>query len=91
MKTKAPVRPADHLVDLRVAQGTTHVFGVPGESYLPALDALHGREDAIKFVTFRQEGGAAMAADAHGKLTGRPGICMVTRGPVVLSLPEDML
>lgn len=81
MKTRPPVRAADHLVDLLVAQGTTHVFGVPGESYLPVLDALHGRDDAINFVTFRQEGGAAMAADAHGKLTGRPGICMVTRGP----------
>lgn len=75
------VRAADHLVDLLRAQGTTHIFGVPGESYLPVLDALHGREAEIRFVTCRQEGGAAMAADAHGKLTGRPGICMVTRGP----------
>ncbi|MGH1576003.1 thiamine pyrophosphate-dependent enzyme [Planktotalea sp.] len=74
-------RAADHLVDLLVAQGSTHVFGVPGESYLPVLDALHGREADISFITCRQEGGAAMAADAHGKLTGRPGICMVTRGP----------
>ncbi|WGW03599.1 thiamine pyrophosphate-dependent enzyme [Tropicibacter oceani] len=73
-------RAADHLVDLLVAQGTSHVFGVPGESYLPVLDALHGRGD-IQFVTCRQEGGAAMAADAHGRMTGRPGICMVTRGP----------
>lgn len=78
---QSTIRSADHLVDLLVKQGTTHVFGVPGESYLPVLDALHGREDDIRFVTFRQEGGAAMAADAHGKLTGRPGICMVTRGP----------
>ena len=75
------IRAADHLVDQLVAQGSTHVFGVPGESYLPVLDALHGREDSIRFVTCRQEGGAAMAAEAHGKLTGRPGICMVTRGP----------
>lgn len=75
------LRAADHLVDQLVAQGTTHVFGVPGESYLPVLDALHGREDAIEFITCRQEGGAAMAAEAHGKLTGRPGVCMVTRGP----------
>lgn len=74
-------RAADHLVDQLLAQGTTHVFGVPGESYLPVLDALHGREDAIRFITCRHEGGAAMAAEAHGKLTGRPGICMVTRGP----------
>lgn len=75
------LRAADHLVDQLVTQGATHVFGVPGESYLPVLDAMHGREGAIEFVTCRQEGGAAMAADAHGKLTGRPGICMVTRGP----------
>ncbi len=74
-------RAADHLVDLLVGQGTRHVFGVPGESYLPVLDALHGRENEIAFTTCRQEGGAAMAADAYGKLTGTPGIAMVTRGP----------
>ncbi|WP_085309323.1 thiamine pyrophosphate-dependent enzyme [Planktotalea arctica] len=74
-------RAADHIVDLLIAQGSTHVFGVPGESYLPVLDALHGRDKEIRFITCRQEGGAAMAAEAHGKLTGRPGICMVTRGP----------
>ncbi len=79
--TSNQIRAADHLVDLLVGQGSTHVFGVPGESYLPVLDALHGREAEISFVTCRQEGGAAMAADAYGKLTGRPGICMVTRGP----------
>lgn len=77
----AKVRAADHLVDMLVHQGATHIFGVPGESFLPVLDALHDRPDAPQFVTCRQEGGAAMAADAHGKLTGRPGICMVTRGP----------
>lgn len=75
------IRAADHLVDQLTAQGIERVFGVPGESYLPVLDALHGREDEISFVTFRQESGAAMAADAYGKLTGKPGICMVTRGP----------
>ena len=80
-QTSAKRRAADHLVDLLIAQGSTHVFGVPGESYLPVLDALHDRIDDIEFITCRQEGGAAMAADAHGKLTGRPGICMVTRGP----------
>ncbi|WP_136439972.1 thiamine pyrophosphate-dependent enzyme [Pacificoceanicola onchidii] len=78
--TQTTRRAADHLVDLLVAQGTRHVFGVPGESYLAVLDALHER-DGIDFVTCRQEGGAAMAADAHGRMTGRPGICMVTRGP----------
>ncbi|WP_375266733.1 thiamine pyrophosphate-binding protein, partial [Planktotalea sp.] len=78
MPTQANTRrAADHLVDLLVAQGSTHVFGVPGESYLPVLDALYEREDEISFITCRQEGGAAMAAEAHGKLTGRPGICMV--------------
>ena len=82
MPTQANTRrAADHLVDLLVSQGSTHVFGVPGESYLPVLDALYEREDEISFITCRQEGGAAMAAEAHGKLTGRPGICMVTRGP----------
>lgn len=75
------IRAADHLVDLLIAQGTTAAFGVPGESYLPVLDAFYGRETHIRFVTCRQEGGAAMAADAYGKLTGRPGICFATRGP----------
>ncbi|HYW55408.1 MAG TPA: thiamine pyrophosphate-binding protein [Polaromonas sp.] len=69
------------LVDCLLAQGVTHVFGVPGESYLAVLDGLHARQDKITFITCRQEGGAAFMAEAHGKLTGRPGICFVTRGP----------
>jgi len=69
------------LVECLVAQGVTHAFGVPGESYLAVLDGLHARRDQIKFITCRQEGGAAFMAEAHGKLTGRPGVCMVTRGP----------
>ena len=69
------------LVDCLLAQGVTHAFGVPGESYLAVLDGLHARRDKIRFITCRQEGGAAFMAEAHGKLTGRPGICMVTRGP----------
>ncbi|MEO8390871.1 thiamine pyrophosphate-binding protein [Polaromonas sp.] len=69
------------LVDCLLAQGVTHAFGVPGESYLAVLDGLHARQDKIRFVTCRQEGGAAFMAEAHGKLTGRPGVCMVTRGP----------
>ncbi|TAL64624.1 MAG: thiamine pyrophosphate-binding protein, partial [Burkholderiaceae bacterium] len=56
-------------------------FGVPGESYLAMLDGFHAYQDKIKFVTCRQEGGAAFMAEAHGKLMGRPGICCVTRGP----------
>ncbi|HEX8601707.1 MAG TPA: thiamine pyrophosphate-binding protein, partial [Pseudoduganella sp.] len=54
-------------------------FGVPGESYLDVLDALH--ESGIRFIVNRQEGGAAFMADAYGKMTGKPGICFVTRGP----------
>src|SRR5690606_6692666 len=67
------------LVDQLLAHGVEHVFCVPGESYLAVLDGLH--DAAIEVTVCRQEGGAAMMADAHGKLTGRPGICMVTRGP----------
>ena len=69
------------LVDCLLAQGVTHAFGVPGESYLAVLDGLHARRGQIYFITCRQEGGAAFMAEAHGKLTGRPGVCMVTRGP----------
>ncbi len=69
------------LVDCLIAQGVTHAFGVPGESYLAVLDGLHARQDHIKFITCRQEGGAAYMAEAHGRLTNRPGVCMVTRGP----------
>ena len=69
------------LVECLVAQGVTHVFGVPGESYLAVLDGFHAHADKIKFVINRQEGGAAFMAEAHGKLTGRPGVCFVTRGP----------
>ena len=61
------------------AQGVDRVFCVPGESYLPVLDALH--DSPVEVVVARQEGGAAMMAEADGKLTGRPGVCLVTRGP----------
>jgi acetolactate synthase-1/2/3 large subunit len=60
--------------------GVDTVYCVPGESYLPVLDALYD-EEAIRLVVCRQEGGAAYMAEAHGKLTGRPGVCFVTRGP----------
>ena len=69
------------LVECLIAQGVTHAFGVPGESYLAVLDGFHAHADRIRFVTNRQEGGAAFMAEAQGKLTGRPGICFVTRGP----------
>ncbi|ACL61489.1 thiamine pyrophosphate-binding protein [Methylobacterium nodulans] len=67
------------LVDQLVANGVRHVFTVPGESFLPVLDAL--RDSGIAVTTCRQEGAAAMMAEAHGKATGEPGICFVTRGP----------
>jgi acetolactate synthase I/II/III large subunit len=77
-----PQRLAGHLlVECLIAQGVAHAFGVPGESYLAVLDGLHAHQDAIEFITCRQEGGAAFMAEAVGKLTGRPGVCMVTRGP----------
>lgn len=69
------------LVDSLLAQGVDRAFCVPGESYLPVLDALYDVRDAIDLVVCRQEGGAANMADAYGKLTGRPGVCFVTRGP----------
>jgi acetolactate synthase-1/2/3 large subunit len=61
--------------------GAGPIFGVPGESYLALLDALYGERGTMPFIACRQEGGAAMMAEAYGKLTGRPGICLVTRGP----------
>jgi len=69
------------LVQCLVQQGVTHAFGVPGESYLAVLDGFHRYRDQIQFIVNRQEGGAAFMAEAHGKLTGRPGVCFVTRGP----------
>jgi acetolactate synthase I/II/III large subunit len=69
------------LVECLVAQGVTHAFGVPGESFLAVLDGFHAYPDKIQFVINRQEGGAAFMAEAAGKLTGRPGVCFVTRGP----------
>jgi len=67
------------LVDQLAIHGVRHVFCVPGESYLAALDAFHGCE--IKLTVCRHESAAAIAAEAIGKVTGRPGICFVTRGP----------
>src|SRR3954471_8570974 len=67
------------LVDQLIAQGVDRLTCVPGESYLAVLDALHGAE--VDVIVCRNEGGAAMMAEACGKLTGRPGVCFVTRGP----------
>ncbi|MBC8338577.1 MAG: thiamine pyrophosphate-binding protein [Rhodospirillales bacterium] len=68
------------LVESLRVNGVDKVFCVPGESYLAALDAFHDVPE-IQLVVCRQESGAAMMADAHARLTGRPGICFVTRGP----------
>ncbi|MFD2367611.1 thiamine pyrophosphate-binding protein [Pseudoduganella sp. GCM10020061] len=67
------------LVDALQVHGVDTAFGVPGESYLDVLDALH--DSGIRFIINRQEGGAAFMAEAYGKMTGKPGICFVTRGP----------
>ncbi|HLK25103.1 MAG TPA: thiamine pyrophosphate-binding protein [Caulobacteraceae bacterium] len=75
----APRTAAQALVDQLVAEGVQQVFCVPGESYLAVLDAL--RDSGVGLTVCRQEGGAAMMADAYGKATGRPGVCFVTRGP----------
>jgi acetolactate synthase-1/2/3 large subunit len=69
------------LADALVAQGVKMAFGVPGESYLPLLDGLHDVQDRLKLVVTRQEGGASYMAEAYGKLTGEPGVLLVTRGP----------
>lgn len=80
-QTTSPQIGGHLLVQCLVAQGVTHVFGVPGESYLAVLDGFYQYRDQIEFIINRQEGGAAYMAEAHGKLTGRPGVCFVTRGP----------
>src|SRR6187549_775815 len=69
------------LVDQLLIHGADMAFCVPGESYLEVLDALFDVRDRFKLVNARHEAGAANMAEAYGKLTGRPGICMVTRGP----------
>jgi acetolactate synthase I/II/III large subunit len=80
--TPPSTRLAGHaLVEALIAQGVRTVFGVPGESYLAALDGFYEHCDAITFVACRHEGGAAYMAEAQGKLTGWPGVCFVTRGP----------
>jgi acetolactate synthase-1/2/3 large subunit len=69
------------LIDALIANGAHKAFGVPGESYLAALDALYDVQDTLDFIICRHEASAANMAEAYGKLTGEPGICFVTRGP----------
>jgi acetolactate synthase-1/2/3 large subunit len=72
---------AQLLVDSLKVHAARMAFGVPGESYLAVLDALHDAKNDIPFIICRQEGGAANMAEAYGKLTGEPGLLFVTRGP----------
>jgi len=69
------------LVKCLMAEGVDIAYGVPGESYLAVLDALYDAQNRIRMIGARHEGGAAFMAEAYGKLTGKPGICFVTRGP----------
>jgi len=69
------------LADALVAQGVTHAFCVPGESYLDLLDGLYSVRNRLQLVTCRFEAGAIHMAEAYGKLTGKPGVAIVTRGP----------
>src|ERR1700742_383495 len=78
-ETLAATSAAHVLVEQLISQRVSHVFCIPGESYLPVLDAL--TDSGIAVTVCRNEGGAAMMAEAYGKATGRPGICFVTRGP----------
>ncbi len=71
------------LIDMLRINGVEAIFGVPGESYLAALDALHDCSNTLKYYTTRQEGGAAFMAAAYSDATGKPGVCFVTRGPGV--------
>ena len=79
--SQPPNTAARRLVETLIANGIDKVFCVPGESYLAVLDALADVRDQIQVITCRHEAGAANMAEAYGKLTGRPGVCMVTRGP----------
>src|SRR5437868_2443854 len=82
MNTRSSMRTGGQLLvdQLRIHRADT-VFCVPGESFLAVLDALYDVRSEIRLIVCRQEGGASYMADAHGKLTGRPGVCLVTRGP----------
>jgi acetolactate synthase-1/2/3 large subunit len=69
------------LVDALLTHGVERVFCVPGESFLAVLDSLHDETERIETVVCRHEAAAANMAEAIGKLTGRPGVALVTRGP----------
>jgi len=81
MSSPKPRTGGEILVDQLKIHGADLAFCVPGESYLPVLDALYANRDQIRLITCRHESGAANMAEAYGKMTGKPGICLVTRGP----------
>src|SRR5689334_8492136 len=81
MNNTAPRTGGQILVDCLRTHAVDTAFCVPGESYLAVIDALYDVRDEIRLIVCRQEGGAAFMAEAYGKLRGKPGICMVTRGP----------
>src|SRR5664279_6596635 len=81
----APRTGGQILVANLLEQGVDLAFCVPGESYLPVLDALYDVRERLRLIVCRQEGGAAYMAEAYGKLTGRPGIAFVTLGPGALN------
>lgn len=74
------------VVDSLLSEGTDTVFMVPGESFLPVLDALHDHQDTIRTISTRHEEGAGFAAEAWAMATGRPGVAMVTRGPGITNI-----
>jgi acetolactate synthase-1/2/3 large subunit len=74
-------RAANLLVECLINQGVDKIYGVPGESYLSVLDALYDFSNKINFISTRHESAASFMAEAYGKLTGKVGICFVTRGP----------
>jgi acetolactate synthase-1/2/3 large subunit len=83
-KKSTPLRPRSGgqiLADQLAILGAEFVYCVPGESFLDLLDGLHNHQDQIRTITCRHESGASNMAEAYGKLTGKPGICAVTRGP----------
>ena len=69
------------LIDALAVNDVDKIFGVPGESYLEALDAIYEHKSGIEYITCRHEGGAAFMASSYSRLTGKPGLCFVTRGP----------
>ena len=82
MNQKLPVRSGGRiLADQLHIHGVEAAFCVPGESYLDVIDALYDYRDSIRLIVTRQDGGAAFMAEAYGKATGKPGVCLVTRGP----------